>query len=702
MSIQIKNDDKKIIITGNKGFKLELMVEKNSFKGIGRVWVANQLLRSGNIPWRPFFQTPEGILYKSFKLEDIVVINNDRFDIKLTAGGESGPYQEWYCSHQRPLFNYDNIAGSDDIYPDDLIGHFELISENIAGHDFTGFRYSYSFTSKTRKIYSLLDQATWELTGDIHNSRVVMVNGYTKGTGEYDGSTDRPFSTACIKSKPIDYDQGHSGLHSICKTDFQFGGRYSRLQSFDFQYTDQAAFLGYWEKPNPLKSFLIRNNHELLHFDEYSFPLTNNVTTVWKHILVDTGRYDVTGRRNQWTDIYEAIRKRALNTYKIKDSLRLPWVFFEPYMEDDHFEEYTPFFHDKAVKNLLPRLADMGYKLIATGPYLLDSMQTRFQVLDEAMRKDFKLTKKSFWWHHGCSILDYRFPGINGDEMRRLVTAAHELKMKVITWFSSHIGILSPLLYEHLDWGVRTANGKFETSVYQNLLAALRLDLKNCRDWLFNRSKIMRQQTGLDGFFWDSFSDVALEKIHWDEAEKIIKPLFDDNIKFLKLLRDDDCEMILEGVTPFGNYNTSPWNMESFRNCDYLVYNASCKFPWSEYNSELYYRYLALGFRALIKICPGLTNSELDKYSSVVRQANLDYNSVISWIKKRELLNNDCGVIWWDESKQKAALFSFIEFPFTMPDLKTVYDITMGKLISTNKNKFISLPQHTYVLTFLK
>ena len=504
------------------------------FMGLGGITIAGTALRSGRRPFTVHLDTPDGIQYARFKVRKVVQTGPSA-TVDLDAIGWPGEYREYQDDHGQAT-----LALREHLEPvvDRLLLRLAPVALKLAGRYWTGFSYSFQFTSSRRRIHRLLTHATWEIGGRITGNTVLHQGQCNMPV--YRGARKHLFTTACLRTL-ADYGkaQGNS---------FQLGPRAGLVQGFDFQYAAAGALLQYWPRFASISSLLESPPaSDLLHVvDEYRFKLASHATTPAKWVLFLPGLLQEHEARDLWWDcreyVYAVIRKQ----FGVAPSLVVPEVTmqYETALGRNHHRvkqgaweigagkdaspshaslrltvaevtvDHTEFLYAIA-DHLLPRLAKQGIRRY------MPEVITHSDVTELGMKR--KLDGGVHGDLHCASVCATHrfFPSEFWGGMRAwkyLADKAHGLGLEIIHWFAPHFSPRSPIFQQHPEYRMIDATGLPAAGGYgfSTLVAA---DWNTgIYKWVLNDLKRWKREGGLDGVFVDSFANLGMLPVNYSAA----------------------------------------------------------------------------------------------------------------------------------------------------------------------------------------
>ena len=140
-----------------------LFGRQKEFLGLGDVRVDGVRLRNPQRPVVVRADTPEGIQYSRFKLQQIRR-SATGVAVELRADGNN-----WGRTEYRDEYNQQMVELGHATQPvtDVLILHLAPAKLQLGDRQWSGFQYSFEFRSRERKIHRLWTEATWEIGGTI-------------------------------------------------------------------------------------------------------------------------------------------------------------------------------------------------------------------------------------------------------------------------------------------------------------------------------------------------------------------------------------------------------------------------------------------------------------------------------------------------------------------------------------------------------
>ena len=295
------------------GCSIELLLDGDNWLGIGSISAGKTSLRDGARPICLRIDTPEGVLYTSYKLKSSEVLASGKAVVVLAAIGYPWGRQEYVDEYEQPQYSImDNPA----IAEDEVRLEFSPLGESLGGREWLGFSWQVSFSSSKRAVHRIITDATWELGGRITGNTIL--NQGQCNMPVYQGAKGKLFTTAVLKA-----------LHmhgSPLGMSFQLSPRSGLIQGFDFQYGREGALLQYWPKMDSISSVIEspKGSDRLHVVDEYRFPLAKKVATARQHVLFTPGPVARHEGRDLWWEAMEKIYGDLRKKHGVAAPLAMP------------------------------------------------------------------------------------------------------------------------------------------------------------------------------------------------------------------------------------------------------------------------------------------------------------------------------------------------------------------------------------------
>lgn len=499
--------------------EIELLESKShEFIGLGRVKIGGVPVRSDARPITVKLETPDGVVYGRLIVEKIKRAAN-RIEIVMQAVGVPDDRQE-YCDD----YGQSTLALRGDIEP--VADRLTLIlcpaTLAMGGRQWSGFSYSFAFTSHTRQIHRLLTHATWEIGGRITGNTVLSQGQCNMPV--YRGAKNKLFTTTCLRTlDQYGQPQGNS---------FQLGPRAGLIQGFDFQFAKAGALLQWWPEFDSISSLIESPpGSDLLHVvDEYRFELTRQVTTTPKWVLFTPGPFAEHAARDLWWDALEHVYGSVRKQFRVAPTVVLPEMehAFESVLKNrtgrragngkaglylrfaGQEVHHTEMLYAMA-DHLLPRLAKQGIR------------RWWGQVISESDVTAFGMSRKLDEGIHGglfCSSVcsTHRFyPAEFWGGMKAwkyYYAKGRALGIEIGHWFAPHFSPRGALFQKHPEYLMLDRMGLLYGGGYGQAIIAADWNT-GVYDATLDDLKRWHDEGGLDYLWVDSFSNMGLLQMNY-------------------------------------------------------------------------------------------------------------------------------------------------------------------------------------------
>lgn len=541
--VEIHHDESKILILAPAGLEIEFLLDGGRLRGIGNVAFRGKRLRLDEECICPEIATPDGFEVDHYEFlgveergEAVVVMTRPWFRV--------GHRMEW-AEHALHL-RVNTSSWSRSLFsPDGAV--FEWIvsveRETLDGVDYLGFSYGFRYRCLGYPIYQIEDKATWELGGDAQGNIFIMR-----------GAADNP---PVVRLERETYYFSGWDLPGIANPHiFQHLPLYTQLQGFTFQYDEEDVLVTVHERPSHVRSLFLKEkgDRKLLHFNQFCFDLTDDVTTPARKILIG-GRRDrtETGILNHFLRVREKIQEGIRAYYELRYDPPRPSAHVETWRIAD-VSRFAPIFR---------QLADWGIKRAFLMP-LWRSNETDVVPRFQADRERFGILGNM------CCPLELEIADCYGgwEGLAKILAPAVELGIEVYTWFGSHFSSLTPLLTKIPDLFARDVSGQYNRNNYGHVLFAVNQNSPAYQEYLLDRFR-KAKECGLRGVFRDSHFNMASDTINYlhypyeEEREGATM----DRIGFL------ECEAIQEKPAILSMHDTEMAIQRRFQHeLDFLYY----------------------------------------------------------------------------------------------------------------------------------
>ncbi len=459
------------------GVEVQVLKRGKTFLGLGQVRVQGVDLRAEERPILPAIASPDGWQVLNFELAKITE-RREAVELVLKPRLVLQPKMEWACHamHQRvPLDDYSEAAWTE---PGSELRLTIRADEGKLGDlDAVGFSYAYSWRSRERRVFQILDRATWEIGGKASGNTTIMRGAFQPPVVTFAKRSDtystRWYADDCTRNPYI----------------FQFLPLYTQMQGFSFQYHKAGLLVTMRDTPSHVRSLFEKEagSNVFLHYHQLCGDLAARFDAPAQRVLFVAGKADATARYNQWDALYRQVGAWAHAHYGVRH---------ERAVSRGEMFSWVAVDIDKCTRYGMPMLAEAGVKMVY-GPTVWQSEQSE---------------------HDGnvCQILDYapakRFGGDAG--LKALCDAAHGHGMGVFLWVGSCVGHNSPFIHKNPEWFARMQNGQIDNDHYQIDLATWNERNPGLRKYLVDRMG-KAKALGVDGVFRDSHFNMSTDKFHF-------------------------------------------------------------------------------------------------------------------------------------------------------------------------------------------
>ncbi len=518
----------------NNGFELHLAFEGDRFLGIGNVIFGGARLRNPDLPWTLYTESEQGYRFEEFRLTDLGQDGSEA-RIVFTSEGTWMPRVQEVDSMGDSRIRAPRLKSPSATFT----WSFKAIDEQIADKSWSGLAMQVEVESRGYPINWVLEQSTWEVGGSADGSHTIQQD-LSAIDLEQEVKRDSRFTSRECFVLGDEKDDDPVGLPpGAYPMDMMPRGAGSA--PLDFVTKDDLALAFFSEAPGMSRSCIDKYaDEDIIHFLERPFfPLTEKAKLPERKLMVY--RHDAPLKRhewrNLWLDAFIEVRGRIHASYGFKTEIPRPAV--AGHLWDPQFHQYGKEWHQPMIDSF-PTLQRLGYH------------QLYMHGVWEGATSDPDAS--------GNICCPYRFRHddmFGGPEgMKRLIDAAHESDIEVFHWAGFQFSKSAPIWKEHEDWILKNAVGDPWHAGYQ-ILQCGRMR-SGFRDACFEDLKTTREETGLDGIFWDSYQNLGATCIDWGAADKA--PQFEEIIRYQADLQEigykhrTECVSIF-GVTQVGMYS---------------------------------------------------------------------------------------------------------------------------------------------------
>jgi len=262
----------------------EVLGEGDTFLGLGGISIGDTRVRSGRLPLRFYTQSFTGLELSHLKLlgveeggEEVRVRLRATFRplaVKLMRDHSFDPV------HDTGDWDAPRDAGEAEA---DLV--LRPAADRFGGNDFAGFSYCWDYRSGDVPLFYILDQASWELDGDVVGATVISQSSCSAPVARFERDTE--WTTEGV----IHWEDANSAANTVMTHNLP---RWASHQAFDFQCRDSRTLIGVFERVDLIRSVLRREagRGELKTFDKHiTAILINSIILSHTHLAVVESRH---------------------------------------------------------------------------------------------------------------------------------------------------------------------------------------------------------------------------------------------------------------------------------------------------------------------------------------------------------------------------------------------------------------------------
>jgi len=656
--------------------KFEILTRVNEFVGLGKVWIGKTLVRSGRLPLRPSTQTFTGLELAGLKLLKIkggrieLEAQFRKLPVKLMRDHSFDPI------HELGDWGRDEVAAT---------GRLDLVikpaRDAFNGVQFAGFSYHWEYKSKEAPLFWLMDQASWELGGNITGATAVSQSACSAPVATF----DRKNSWSTEGVLPFLAEKGVE--NPVMTHNYP---RWASHGSFDFQYKGNETLIGVFERVELIRSVLVRDagKPELKTFDKHIFDQALQIKTVPKKMLLNTEPKSETGQKNVWTWIHEDVEERARKEFGLQQEP------FTPTLGQNYWNNFTA---DSYLKDLVPAAAATGFKRV-----FVDNLK-------KSAMTDRTPFPGKFHWNMCCGHEYEIAPELGGNEgVKNLVSQAAKLGITVKSWTNNDQALSSPINKSERDdqgWFVLLEDTRQKYGgAYAGVMSVLDMGVKEARDYFVKSHIEIKKLTGLNWYLFDSFYNLGFMPISYRGMKP--RTMWRGLLLAFKQLQDAGVHFTIESFGPFGSPahgHPSSYNFSTIFTCyrvgignDYTTVPtaAPLKDLTPKSASGVYYALAHMAFSGAALFEDGKRIDQV--WTPAHRQALADFHAVLPRLHRRILQKDGLSVLWRDKTGKKATLFNFESRLAALPG--KVVDITTGKPLPRAAQYRLEA-SHTYTFT---
>jgi hypothetical protein len=660
--------------------RIEVLTDGDRFVGIGKCWIGQTQVRSGRLPIRVGSQTFTGHQIDHLKF---VKVESDAAGARIRTKAVFRPMPVKLLRDH----SFDPIYDLGDWSDETPSGYADLdivlrpAGDSFEGVGFSGFAYHFEYNSQDMPIFHLMEQSTWELDGDITGATVVSQSSGSDPI--FTAGKDNAWSTEAAIYWAPDMFNPHM-THNL--------PRWASHQAFDFQYKGGRVLLGVFERVDLIRTTMVRDagKPELKCFDKHIFDQTKSYkTSARKILLIDTPARTETDVRNIWTWVIDEVHNRARAEFGMTE------VKTTPRLSQNYWANFTI---DTYYRDVLPAAINCGFKEL---------------FLDNLNKNDDNVGTNVHNGGNMCCGHEYETsPKLGGPKaLKRFIDDCKKHGIRVMSWTNNDQSNCSPLFRKHRDhnkgasWFVHMEDTRLTYGgAYTDVFGILDFKKKEPREYWMNCLKKIKQESGLDGYLFDSFYNLGFMPVNYEQGRCTTQ--WRETIQAFAELQKEGIEFLIESFGPWGQPQHGCPRSYSLDRA-WVVYKVQLgndyttvptgqthEDPRSNEAAAIYY---ALAHKISMVFGLFKNGKRIDEiWTDAHKQALRDYHAHCDAMHKRFLQEDGLSVLWHDKAGKQATLFNFADREVKLPG--EVTDATAGqKLPKAEKYKLQA--SHTYTIT---
>lgn len=535
----------------------------------------------------------------------------------------------------------------------EMTWEFEPASMRIGGAAWGGIRTRWK-VRWPRRTFKLLEVGAWQPAGGIVGA-LQRADTLRPATAFAPGAA---FATGFAGGQERKL---HPGV-------VRFGG--DGVPSFDWLEREGAAtLLVFHERPMLIRSAETKplDWDGLLSLNYYCFRPAAEVSTPWEYVLVSKSEgFDA------WVRVRDGLYRRwrgafGLHEFEPLPAIQLRWA--------------ANWVRLRTAEQAVREAAAMGFKrVLVYTPWHSD--------------QDERVARKS-----GCAPWALEIsPRLGLARLRRICQVAHSRGLRVFTWLAlGHLSNHSPLLKAHPEWSLRNQNGSVYTWGYPDLTCVSALT--GWADYVRTRLRALNKETGLDGFWLDSYWNFGLEPIQYAGEPA---PQFEAYLRLQRDLEQMGYECLVEAhSSPFGlPAHGFPFPLSELAGRERVGYKTS---PFitatAEHTLDLpkvdYFALLANKCTPILFFHPLMRQEPSTWFREMVRRANEAYNAMHGLMDVRRGSPDGSWVEWRDAETGQRVVFALRDCDFPLAAGRAA-DVLSGAVSASAHGKVTLRAHHVY------
>ncbi len=663
--------------------RFEILCDGDDFRGVGKIWIHETLVRSGRLPLHPYSQTfKDSLEFSTLRLAKVVEKENE-LRLRLDVSFRELPIKairDHSFDPMHTLSDWDKevCVGSARL---DLV--IQPAQDVFNGVVFGGFSYHWEYSSRAIPIYWIMDMASWELGGDITGATAYSQSACSTPVAKFD--KDTAWTTEGILFFLVDEgNQNPVMTHNL--------PRWASHGSFDFQFKGDQTLIGVFGRVDLIRSVLQREpgKAELKTFDKHIFDQALKYSTAPKKILLHSGKKSVVDQQNLWTWISDEVDHRARAEFGIKEEPPIPHIslnFWKNFTVDSYY------------KDLLPAAVNLGVK----------------QIYVDNLKKS-SYTEQSplpgvFAWNMCCGH-EYEISDKLGgtSRVKDFIDECGKHDIQVMSWTNNDQALSSPInsverapVGEDFWYVLLEDCRQKHGGAYLSVMSTMDFASPGALRYFIDSHIKIHKETG-SHFFFDSGYNLGFMPVSFQNMSP--RTMWRGMLQMIKETQEAGIHWFLEMFGPFGKAmhgHHAGYDMDNIFACYKVgMGNGYSTVPTGEalkdinpQGADAYYYQLA--HMAGPGVSLFIDDVRVDHvWGDDYKQALADYHAVLPNLSRRYLQGDGQSILWHDASGKKATIFNFKKRSRALPG--KVLDLTTGKKLKPSKT-YTLLPQHTYVIS---
>ena len=622
------------------GVTLELKLRHGRYAGIAAARLDGDSFLVNGRGTVPYCATPDGIVYTDFAFREL----RKRDGATVVSFAALGRVQP--VTQDPDMFLFPKLSGN--LLEQDAEDTLEIILEPreavVDGEAYRGFAIAYEFRSEKRRIHWLLESVAIAPKGELRDATVI---------------SQHLTNNLCRLEETVTRDSLYNTEENYDITCIQAPCRGGGSQIFEIVQDGELAVVTFFAKPGALKAVIQSlPGEEFVTVADFHYGTLASTFTTQPRIVLAAHTGSAASREarvNRWTawfDYTGALWRKELG---IRPTPALPILAMDGTGGGGVDPGFTYPDLLLAWEQRLAWVKEQGFgAIILHTPEWVSAANRRTAVMGG----------------NNCCPFEYKLSDHLGGEagMKRFCDAAHRHGIQVYVWISGHLAAESPVWRRHPEWAVRNV-GNLVWDGHYHVIHALSFTHSAARAWLLADLLHLRTTTGVDGVWYDSFTNLSLQAINYQSTGR--EPNAPAVLEFLGELSRAGFDLQFECLSQLGVSSWGNLKPAKITGQEELLYNTGLRTyldDWlvqPEYTRDYYFRCLAARapLNVWIKEYMGRpTPFPLrlpDWYAPLTRA----YNQVAPDMHRRRLLPDGAGALWYDVQKRPAAFFAFRDGP---------------------------------------